>query len=61
MHRQNVIVFSSEKNKRGTHEIARGLDGGVCRAVMCDEFFNRTYCEEYPHLVGKRLNWNQVQ
>ena len=32
MRQQNVIVFSSGKNKRVAHEIARGLDCGVCKA-----------------------------
>ena len=47
MRKQNVIVFSSGKNKRVAHEIARGLDGDVCRAVVWDEFFNKIYGEEY--------------
>ena len=47
MRRQNVIIFSSGKNKRVAHEIARGLDGDVCRAVVWDEFFNKIYGEEY--------------
>ena len=47
MRRQNVIVFSSGKNKRVAHEIARGLDGDVCSAVVWDEFFNKIYGEEY--------------
>ena len=47
MRQQNVIIFSSGKNKRVAHEIARGLDGGVCRAVVWDEFFNKIYGDEY--------------
>lgn len=47
MRRQNVIIFSSGKNKRVAHEIARGLEGDVCRAVVWDEFFNKIYGEEY--------------
>ncbi len=47
MRQQNVIVFSSGKNKRVAHEIARGLDCGVCRAVVWDEFFNKIYGGEY--------------
>lgn len=47
MRQQNVIVFSSGKNKRVAHEIARGLGGDVCRAVVWDEFFNKIYGEEY--------------
>ena len=47
MRQQNVIVFSSGKNKRVAHEIARGLDGDVCKAVVWDEFFNKIYGEEY--------------
>ena len=31
MRQQNVITFSSVKNKRVAHEIALGLDGTVCR------------------------------
>ena len=37
MRRQNVIIFSSGKNKCVAHEIARGLDGDVCRAVLRKE------------------------
>ena len=40
MRQQNVIVFSSGKNKGVAHEIARGLGGDVCRAVVGDEFFD---------------------
>ena len=47
MRQQNVIVFSSGKNKRVAHEVARGLDCGVCRAVVWDEFFNKIYGDEY--------------
>ena len=47
MRQQNVIIFSSGKNKSVAHEIARGLDGDVCRAVVWDEFFNKIYGEEY--------------
>ena len=47
MRQQNVIIFSSGKNKRVAHEIARGLAGDVCRAVVWDEFFNKIYGEEY--------------
>ena len=47
MRRQNVIVFSSGRNKQIAHEIARGLDNHVCRAVVWDEFFNKIYGEEY--------------
>lgn len=47
MRQQNVIIFSSGKNKRVAHEIAWGLDGGVCKAVVWDEFFNKIYGEEY--------------
>ena len=47
MRQQNVIIFSSGKNKHIAHEIARGLDGDVCKAVVWDEFFNRIYGEEY--------------
>ena len=47
MRLQNVIIFSSGKNKRVAHEIARGLDGDVCKAVVWDEFFNKIYGEEY--------------
>ena len=36
MRQQNVIVFSSGKNKRFAHEIARGLDCETCRAVVWD-------------------------
>ena len=36
MRQQNVIVFSSGKNKRVAHEIARGLDCETCRAVVWD-------------------------
>ncbi len=37
MRQQNVIMFSAGKNKCVAHEIARGLDGGVCKAVVWDE------------------------
>ena len=47
MRHQNIIIFSSGKNKRVAHEIARGLDGDVCSAVVWDEFFNKIYGEEY--------------
>ena len=47
MRSQNVIIFSSGKNKRVAHEIARGLDGAVCKAVVWDEFFNKIYGDEY--------------
>ena len=47
MRQQNVIIFSSGKNKCVAHEIARGLDGGVCRAVVWDEFFGKIYGDEY--------------
>ena len=47
MRKQNIIIFSSGKNKRVVHEIARGLDGDVCRAVVWDEFFNKIYGEGY--------------
>ena len=47
MRRQNVIVFSSGKNKRVAHEIAQGLDCGVCRAVVWGEFFGKIYGDEY--------------
>lgn len=47
MRQQNVIIFSSGKNKYVAHEIARGLDGVVCSAVVWDEFFNKIYGEEY--------------
>ena len=47
MRSQNVIVFSSGKNKRVAHEIARGLDGDACKAVVWDEFFNKIYGDEY--------------
>ena len=47
MRQQNVIIFSSRKNKRVAHEIARGLAGDICRAVVWDEFFNKIYGEEY--------------
>lgn len=47
MRQQNVIVFSSGKNKCVAHEIARGLDCCVCRAVVWDEFFNKVYGDEY--------------
>ena len=47
MRQQNVIVFSSGKNKRVAHGIARWLDGGVCKAVVWDEFFNKIYGDEY--------------
>lgn len=47
MRQQNVIVFSSGRNKRIAHEISRGLDSAVCRAVVWDEFFNKIYGEEY--------------
>ena len=47
MRQQNVIIFSSGKNKRVAHEIARGLDGDVCKVVVWDEFFNKIYGEEY--------------
>ncbi len=36
MRQQNVIILSSGKNKRVAHEIAQGLDDGVCRAVVWD-------------------------
>ena len=36
MRQQNVVVFISGKSKRIAHEIARGLDGGVCKAVVWD-------------------------
>ena len=47
MRRQNIIVFSSGKNKHVAHEIAQGLDGEVCKAVVWDEFFNKIYGGEY--------------
>lgn len=47
MRQQNIIIFSSGKNKHVAHEIARGLDGVVCSAVVWDEFFNKIYGEEY--------------
>ncbi len=47
MRSQNVIIFSSGKNKNVAHEIARGLDGGVCKAVVWDEFFKKIYGDEY--------------
>ena len=47
MRQQNVIIFSSGKNKRVAHEIARRLDSDVCRAVVWDEFFNKIYGAEY--------------
>lgn len=47
MRSQNVIIFSSGKNKCVAHEIARGLDGDVCKAVVWDEFFNKIYGAEY--------------
>ena len=47
MRRQNVIVFSSGKNKRIAHEIAQGLDCSVCRAIVWDEFFGKIYGDEY--------------
>lgn len=47
MRSQNVIIFSSGKNKCVAHEIARGLDGDVCKAVVWDEFFNKIYGVEY--------------
>ena len=47
MRRQNVIRAPSGKNKRVAHEIARGLDGSVCKAVVWDEFFNKIFGEEY--------------
>ena len=63
MRQQNIIVFSSGKNKHVAHEIALGLDGVVCSTVVWDEFFNKIYGEEYsltksyalfPFLVKKR-------
>ncbi len=47
MRQQNVIIFSSGKNKCVAHEIARGLDGDVCKAVVWDEFFGKIYGDEY--------------
>lgn len=47
MRQQNVIIFSSGKNKCVAHAIAWGLDGGVCKAVVWDEFFNKIYGDEY--------------
>lgn len=47
MRQQNIIVFSSGKNKHVAHEIAQGLDGEVCKTVVWDEFFNKIYGEEY--------------
>ena len=35
MRQQNVIVFSSGKNKRVAHVIVRGLECGVCKATVC--------------------------
>ena len=47
MRQQNVIIFSSGKNRHVAHEIARGLDGEVCRVVVWDELFHKIYGEEY--------------
>ena len=47
MRSQIVIILSSVKNKEVTREIAWGLDGGVCRVVVRDEFFNTIYGDEY--------------
>lgn len=47
MRRQNVIMFSSGKNKRIAHAIARRMDESVCKTVVWDEFFNKIYGEEY--------------
>lgn len=49
MRHQNVIVFSSGKNKRVAHEIALGLDGDVCRAVVWDEVVSKM-----SHLIKQR-------
>ena len=47
MRQQNVIVFSSGKNKRVAHVIVRGLDESICKAVVWDEFFGKIYGDEY--------------
>ncbi len=38
---QNVIIFSSGKNKRVAHEIARGLDGEVGKEGSAINTFER--------------------
>ena len=54
MRQQNGIIFSSGKNKRVAHEIARGLDGGVCKVVVWDEFFSATGEQDIPWLFVVR-------
>ena len=52
MRQQNIIMFSSSKNRRVAHEIAREGNGDVCRAVVWDEFFNR---DNFPMAFSKAV------
>ena len=47
MRRQNIIIFSSGKNRAIAHAVARSLDASACKPVVWDEFFRKIYGDEY--------------
>lgn len=44
---QNVIIFSSGKNRAIAHAVASSLDVSACKPVVWDEFFRKIYGDEY--------------